>query len=488
MKNDINLLKQLKDKADIANDQTDSKVERLIDRLRRIVIETRTASKEGVSAADRRKTIIFSTFADTISDIHSKVNEAINNAKNDDPLSDYKDRLPPPIFGQKDGVDQDQRARVLAGFAPETAGKESNENKYDLLFTTDVLSEGVNLQQASRIINYDLPWNPMRIVQRHGRIDRIGSRHRQVHLDCFFPAAHLDQLLVLEGRLHDKLSRADAAIGVGEVIPGFQGSEGRSFYDTEEQIRRLAEEDTSILLDEGGANALSGEEYRQRLRRSIEFSNLNKEMEELPYGSGSGFVNSNIGTNGYVFCARIDGNDQPTFRFISTNESWEPLKGSDDNFLVSRQILDSLSTADPGSDRTERNLTDDAYQKAFDAWEIAHADIAAEWEALSDPATFAPNIPKALREAANLIADHGEKLGSEQEDLYQRLNSVPPRRVERRIREILNGDHLPDEAVRLIKEIADNENLKSPTPPPNIKEVHPAEIRLVAWMAIQSGK
>lgn len=70
------------------------------------------------------------------------------------------------------------------------------------------------------MINYDLPWNPMRIVQRHGRVDRIGSQHDYVHLGLFFPAERLDDLLGLEARLQDKLALADAAVGAGEVLPG----------------------------------------------------------------------------------------------------------------------------------------------------------------------------------------------------------------------------------------------------------------------------
>ena len=55
-----------------------------------------------------------------------------------------------------------------------------DKNLTDILISTDVLAEGVNLQQARHIINYDMPWNPMRLVQRHGRIDRIGSEHNKV--------------------------------------------------------------------------------------------------------------------------------------------------------------------------------------------------------------------------------------------------------------------------------------------------------------------
>ena len=66
------------------------------------------------------------------------------------------------------------------------------------MLTTDVLAEGQNLQQCRNIINYDLPWNPMRLVQRHGRIDRINSQHKDIWMRCFFPAEELDILLDLD--------------------------------------------------------------------------------------------------------------------------------------------------------------------------------------------------------------------------------------------------------------------------------------------------
>ena len=81
------------------------------------------------------------------------------------------------------------------------------------------------------MINYDLPWNPMRIVQRHGRIDRIGSKHDYVYLGLFFPAERLDALLELEARLEAKLALADAAVGAGEVLPG-RGRAMRSISPT----------------------------------------------------------------------------------------------------------------------------------------------------------------------------------------------------------------------------------------------------------------
>jgi hypothetical protein len=482
---DLELLKRLKVKTDAANETTDSKALRLIDRLREIATESRTVSKAGLSAGDRRKTVVFSTFADTIQNVHTSVAEAIDGAADDDPLADFKGRIPPAVFGSKTGIEQEQRARVLAGFAPETAGRPGSEDRYDLLFSTDVLSEGVNLQQAGRIVNYDLPWNPMRIVQRHGRIDRIGSKHPRVFLDCFFPAAHLDSLLGLEGRLHAKLSRADAAVGVGEVLPGFDGSAGRVFADTEEQIRQIADEDVTLLLNEGAGNALSGEEYRRRLRRATEPSTLGDDVRRLPYGSGSGFVNEHARTHGFSFCARIGDNDKPVFRFIPTDDSWNPTDGPDGQPIVTRQTLTALSAADPGAEATERHLPEEAYEAAFDAWAVAKKDIESEWARLADPKALQARIPKALRDAVAFVGDHGEFLGNqEQNDLFERLNSVPSHRVERLVREILNGDHSDRETVELLAGLAERENLQAAPPPPQIDPVHPAEIKLVVWMAI----
>ena len=67
-------------------------------------------------------------------------------------------------------------------FAPETAAPDAfnGNDSIDILIATDVLAEGVNLQQCRNIINYDLPWNPMRLVQRHGRIDRLLSKHKGI--------------------------------------------------------------------------------------------------------------------------------------------------------------------------------------------------------------------------------------------------------------------------------------------------------------------
>jgi len=123
-------------------------------------------------------------------------------------LEEYKGRIA-AITGsdhRRESFNPDMsRESAVNGFAPQSMESTDGVDKFDILITTDVLAEGVNLQQCCHIINYDLPWNPMRLVQRHGQTDRIGSRHKEVFLRTIFPTDRLDALLDLEQRILDKL-------------------------------------------------------------------------------------------------------------------------------------------------------------------------------------------------------------------------------------------------------------------------------------------
>ena len=90
----------------------------------------------------------------------------------------------------------------------------------DVLVSTEVLSEGQNLQDCNYVINYDLPWNPMRIVQRTGRVDRLTSRHGTVRTRACYPAKQLDDLLQLVGKIMGKIDVTDKVVGIDVEILG----------------------------------------------------------------------------------------------------------------------------------------------------------------------------------------------------------------------------------------------------------------------------
>lgn len=91
--------------------------------------------------------------------------------------------------------------------------KDKNSDKYDLLITTDVLAEGINLHRANVLVNYDLPWNPTRIMQRVGRINRVGTEYDRIYVFNFFPTAQSKKQMPLEERILEKLQAFHDTLG-----------------------------------------------------------------------------------------------------------------------------------------------------------------------------------------------------------------------------------------------------------------------------------
>lgn len=112
------------------------------------------------------------------------------------------------------------RRDVLAQFSPHAALSPTPErNRISLLVTTDVLSEGLDLQNASVIIHLDLPWNPARLEQRVGRVRRLGSPHDVVHVYAMSPPAGAEHVLRVEARLRAKLRLASTIVGLDSASP-----------------------------------------------------------------------------------------------------------------------------------------------------------------------------------------------------------------------------------------------------------------------------
>ena len=91
--------------------------------------------------------------------------------------------------------------------------KHKNNDQFDVLITTDVLAEGINLHRANALINYDLPWNPTRIMQRVGRINRVGTEYEQIYVFNFFPTAATSKHLPLKDRIIEKLQAFHDTLG-----------------------------------------------------------------------------------------------------------------------------------------------------------------------------------------------------------------------------------------------------------------------------------
>ena len=104
-----------------------------------------------------------------------------------------------------------QKADIEDSFNPKYADRQ--HDLYDVLITTDILAEGINLHRSNILINYDLPWNPTRIMQRVGRINRVGTEHEQIYVFNFFPTAQSDEHMPLKDRILEKLQAFHDTLG-----------------------------------------------------------------------------------------------------------------------------------------------------------------------------------------------------------------------------------------------------------------------------------
>ncbi|HKV52872.1 MAG TPA: DEAD/DEAH box helicase [Gemmatimonadaceae bacterium] len=175
------------------------------------------------------KVVAFSQFADTVRTLFSR-------------LPDRSAAAGLTARGGQVAGGPISRAELLARFAPraQVAAAPRDIERIDFLLTTDLLSEGINLQDASVVIHLDLPWTPARLEQRVGRARRIGSENQRVAVYTMAPPAAAEALLRVEQRLHDKLRAANRAIGIaGTILPTPSPNDAPSAPRQQESLRRI---------------------------------------------------------------------------------------------------------------------------------------------------------------------------------------------------------------------------------------------------------
>ncbi|MEL7591656.1 MAG: helicase-related protein, partial [Anaerolineaceae bacterium] len=233
-----------------------------------------------------RKVLLFSYYRDTARYVY----EAIVG----DPAWQESWSSPPVIEVIHGETDPHRRENLVKRFAPKANTTEDNpppiseaDPEIDILISTDVLSEGQNLQDAGVIINYDLHWTPIRMIQRAGRIDRLGTEFDTLHVFNCFPQTGLEQLLRLVERLQDRIRDIDRTVGLDASILGEVVS-SRSL----DQLRRLHQEDQSVIDElEREIELVSTDEMKLPLILYLQQAGLEK-VKSIPLGIGSGIAKS----------------------------------------------------------------------------------------------------------------------------------------------------------------------------------------------------
>jgi len=242
---DIALLDQMARLVEPIGPQEDSKLQQLI----AMMTEGRTLSSRRTLPGDllHSKVLIFTQYADTTHYLYDNLRH----------------------LGRIRAVESDttDRGRVILRFAPQANNYQlqPGDEELRILVSTDVLSEGLNLQDANHVINYDLHWNPIRLIQRVGRVDRIGTEHDTIYAYNFLPETGLERELGIEQRLERRIGEIHCTIG--EDAPVLHKSERIN----EEALYAIYRGDPSVLEDEPEPdifNLLEAEELMRQLQRT----------------------------------------------------------------------------------------------------------------------------------------------------------------------------------------------------------------------------
>ena len=290
IQHDLTLLHQILELVKPITPDKDTKLQTLISKL------NQSPFREG-------KCLIFTQYADTAQYLYDNLNPDNNSAIE--------------VIYSNDK----NKAKIVGRFAPKANPEQKwnqKEGEIKTLIATDVLAEGLNLQDGNIIINYDLHWNPVKLIQRFGRIDRIGSENDVIYGYNFLPETGLEKNLKLREKLKHRIQEIHDTIG-----------EDAAILDRAEQLNEEAmyaiyeQESEQLSLFEATEDSLDLNEAEEILRR------LKKENPEeftrianLPHGLRSSKFSLNKGT--YIFCE-------------ATNPNRPGLKGYQQLFLLDEQ-------------------------------------------------------------------------------------------------------------------------------------------------------
>lgn len=242
-----------------------------------------------------RKVIVFTAFADTATYLYdnlhgwAKTEFGIDSALVSGGTGGNQSTFQPKGYrGQTDFN------AILTNFSPRAKGRDQlvrtmpQTGEIDLLIATDCISEGQNLQDCDYLVNYDIHWNPVRIIQRFGRIDRLGSVNDKIQLVNFWPTKDLDQYINLKTRVEARMALVDiTATGEDNLLSNEQIEElvEQDLKFRDKQLKRLQNEVLDLEdLNEGGVSLtdFTLDDFRIELMRFIEKNK--QQLADAPLG------------------------------------------------------------------------------------------------------------------------------------------------------------------------------------------------------------
>ncbi|WP_435103791.1 helicase-related protein [Arhodomonas sp. AD133] len=327
-----------------------------------------------------RKVLVFTAFADTAEYLYEQIAEWAR-----DELGLHSGKVTGHSHGNRSTLPGLRRdiPSILTAFSPvskERAGE--GQPEIDILIATDCISEGQNLQDCDFLVNYDIHWNPVRIIQRFGRIDRLGSTNDVIQLVNFWPNMELDEYIDLEARVAGRMVLLDiSATGEENVIEYAEGDAMNDLEYRRRQLHQLQNDVPSIedLSDGISITDLTLNDYRMDLGEYLK--EHGERLARMPLGAFAvtpidDLVEREDLGPGAIFClrnmnARVQGD--PTYPLAP---HYLVYVGDDGevrmNFTHTRRVLDALKRLTLGRGHPDDMAVARFNHATGDGWEMAH--------------------------------------------------------------------------------------------------------------------
>jgi len=281
------------------------------------------------------------------------------------------------IHGTTDPTSRESLVRRFAPLANKTEEQTREQvlggkAEIDILIATDVLSEGQNLQDAGVIINYDLHWTPIRMIQRAGRIDRLGTAFAALDIYNCFPQSGLESLLGLVERLQERIRDIDRTVGLDASVLG-ETISLRSLG----QLRRLKEGDLSLIDElERDTELVSTDEMKFPLTLYLQQVGLER-IQAIPRGIGSGMARLHHIPAGVFFAFQA-----------GDRHFWRMYTAENEVIIDKRRLYRYLATASTEKRDMPTNF------EVFDLLERATADVLREINAVLRAQRIPPKMTR----------------------------------------------------------------------------------------------
>ena len=271
MELDLSKLQDLEVSISSITPERDEKLQTLVSQVKSKVL---SPINEG-----NKKIIIFTAFADTADYLYENLKSVVND------IGLEMGMVTGGVEKTTLGRGLNDMNTILTLFSPISKDKDKlfpNDNRsLDVLIATDCISEGQNLQDCDYLINFDIHWNPVRIIQRFGRIDRIGSKNNVIQLVNFWPDVTLDEYINLKSRVESRMKIVNLTATADDNL--LSPEEKTDLEYRKEQLQRLQKEvvdleemNTGISIVDLGLN-----EFRLDL---LEYSRNHPELPDVPHG------------------------------------------------------------------------------------------------------------------------------------------------------------------------------------------------------------